>query len=120
MLNVSSYGNIKADVYVLVPPPYYEDDDIVNKTVVNEIFPALIPKLAADCGVKEDHIVNLFELMGGKELTKYELFCSGQWCGYMKPNFVGMVYAASQVYKKMPKDTQRFIEMKEEAERNII
>ena len=76
-MNCSSYGEMKADFFLMIPPPYYEDNDIVNKTVINEVYPVLIPQIAKDLGIADDHVLNLFEIMGGANLTKYELFCDG-------------------------------------------
>ena len=109
MMNVSSYGNLKNNFYLIVPPPYYVDDGKINQTAVNVVLPTLIPKIASDLGIDDDHIINLFEIMGGERMDKYELFCDDMSCDPQKPNYVGMYYIAAKVWKAMPHDFLSYI-----------
>ena len=75
MMNVHSYGNLKANLYLLIPPPYYVDDGKFNQTAINVVLPTLIPKIATELGINSDHVINLFEIVGGDKMDKYELIC---------------------------------------------
>ena len=77
IMNISSYGNLKAEVFVMIPPPYYIDDGVTNQTAVNQVIPSLIHQIANDLGIDEDHVFNTFEMLGGANLSSYELMCDG-------------------------------------------
>ena len=104
------------DLYVMIPPPLYEEGAIqANQTVINEIFPELIPNLAKNLSLGDDKVIDIFSAMGGAGLDHYELFCDGQNCDPCHPNDAGYTFMASQIYKKIfnptpPKlDDQEFI-----------
>ena len=78
--NMSSHP----DVFVIVPPPVYKDGfNAVNTTLANKVIPKLIPPIAKQCGLEDSQIINLFEVMGGEQLSKPFYYCSINHCdGY--------------------------------------
>ena len=100
----SNFMNLesKPDLYLMIPPPLYLDNFIkMNQTVINGVFPKLIPDIARQLGLGDDKIINMFEIMGGENLESYELFCDGQNCDQCHPNDAGYTYMASQIYKHL-------------------
>ena len=54
----------------MVPPPLYKDGTYsMNQTVINEVFPKIIPSLGQNLGLDEDHIIDIFSAMGGTEMN---------------------------------------------------
>ena len=52
----------------------------MKQSVINEVLPVLIPDIAKQLDIADDRIIDLFNIMGGSDLTRYELFCDGQNC----------------------------------------
>ena len=52
----------------------------MQQSVINEVLPVLIPDIAKKLDLADDKIIDVFNIMGGSGLTKYELFCDGQNC----------------------------------------
>lgn len=63
---------------------------------MNELIPSLVQKVAKKLDVDEAHTIDLFNIMGGKNLTNEELFCDG-----LHMNLAGNTYAASQIFLKL-------------------
>ena len=62
----------------MIPPPLYIDNVYsMSQKIINEIYPTLIPKIAAQSGIKPDHIIDLFSGLGGPNLSMGHLFSDG-------------------------------------------
>ena len=97
-LNMTS----KPDLYIMVPPPLYLDNSYsMNQTTINERFPDLIPQIGKDLGLPDDHVIDIFNPLGGKELSEWQFFCDGQSCDDCHPNDAGYSMLASEIYKKL-------------------
>ena len=68
---VEEYQSLKSHptVFLCVPPPVYcrQCSSDVNKEVIHDLFPTLIPEIAHRTGAIA---VNMFELLGGHQLSK--------------------------------------------------
>jgi len=59
----------------MIPPPLYPPFPYdMNKTVINNEFPTLIPAIAKSTGV---HVIDVFDALGGKALRDPTWFCDG-------------------------------------------
>ena len=73
------------EIFIMIPPPLYISDaplhisDVfkMNQTVIKEIYPTLIREIAKQTNIADDHIVDLFEIMGGSKLNMGDLFADG-------------------------------------------
>lgn len=58
----------KPKIYLMIPPPLYPPFPFqMNKTVINEIFPVIIPKIGRDAGA-EPQMIDIFNALGGADL----------------------------------------------------
>ena len=68
----------KPDLHLMVSPPLYKELQFgINHTVVNEIFPWLIPMIAQDLSLENDKnvgIIDIFNTLGGADLTEPQMF----------------------------------------------
>jgi len=46
----------------------------MRQNITNIILPKLMPEMAKEMGIPPQNVVNMFELMGGKELSHPEYF----------------------------------------------
>jgi lysophospholipase L1-like esterase len=102
-------------IYVMAPPPLMQLDAYgMNQTVINTVFPKLLP-LIADA----NHLpapVDLFGAMGGAPQWHSEFpgrcerespfkpcayFCDAQSCDQCHPNDAGYAHMASVIYEKL-------------------
>jgi hypothetical protein len=68
----------KPDLYIMIPPPLYKDGDYnMNQTVINKIFPELIPEIAKQLDLEDDKVIDIYNILGGSEMNKFEMFCDG-------------------------------------------
>ena len=91
----------KPKIYLMIPPPAYTnsyDGYKLNLAINDEVFPRLIPAIGKDLGLKSRHVIDLYEVMGGKDRTEFELFCDGQACDHIHPNHSGYSVIASTVF----------------------
>jgi len=44
----------------------------MQQTVINQRLPVLIPQIASILKLPDEQIINLFELLGGNQLNKWE------------------------------------------------
>jgi len=92
----------KPDIFVTIPPPLYMDGwvqgsvDTYNNHVSKEI-----PKMAKECGVGDDQIIDLFTAMGGAEQTMPQLYCDYRWCDGYHPVDAGQNIMAREILKSM-------------------
>ena len=72
----------------MTPVPVYETKNMykIDQHVVNDIFPKLIRKIAKKLKLDDNHIIDTFDALGGKGLTKNLLFCNSQSCDPIHPN----------------------------------
>ena len=64
------------EIYIMIPTPLYQTDVYgMSSHVVNEVFPTLIPSIAADAGLDPNNVIDVFSFMGSIELNQWELFC---------------------------------------------
>ena len=92
----------KPEVYLMIPPPLYVDGFLeMNQTVINHMFPQIIPDIAKSEELKDADVkvIDVFNMMGGVGLTHYEHFCDGQNCDACHPNDAGYTALASGIYK---------------------
>ena len=75
----TNFKNLKSkpDLFLMIPPPLYFSDDKSQQRTINVLLPTLIPDIARILGLADDKIIDLFNIMGGSDLTKFELFCDG-------------------------------------------
>ena len=88
---VNQFNNMasKPDVYVTTPVPNYKNGVYgMNQTVINHIFPALLPEIAAE--LTSHAPLDIFDCMGGVNLTHPELIADG-----CHPNAAGYVFLAA-------------------------
>ena len=60
-----------------------------------------MPSIAQSCGLPDDNVIDLYEPMGGKDLSMIELFCVPDLCDYFHPNDAGHKIIAKVVYRKL-------------------
>ena len=93
------------DIYIMIPPPLYQTDVYgMSSHVVNEVFPILIPQIAEQAGFdtsKNVNVIDVFNYMGGKDLTQWELFCDDQRCDACHPNDAGYAFLGAKIYGKL-------------------
>ena len=66
----------KPDIYMIMPPPLYVDGTYgMNQTIMNERFAEIYPMIAQNAGLGSKGVIDCLNPMGGKDLTKYHLFC---------------------------------------------
>ena len=53
--------------------------------------------MARECGVADDQIIDLFNVMGGQQLNMPHLYCDHQWCDGFHPVDAGQDVIASQI-----------------------
>lgn len=83
-------------VYLMIPPPLYQEVFDMNPKTINEEFPAMIPKIADIVGIPNERIINLFEALGGSAMDKVHLFADG-----CHPNDEGYALVADTVMKAL-------------------
>ena len=92
----------KPEVYLMVPPPLYQDGAYnMNQTVINDVLPTMIPQMAADLGLPSKNVIDIYGAMGGKSLSSWQFFCDGQSCDACHPNDAGYAHVASHIYKRL-------------------
>lgn len=64
------------EIWMIVPPPLYGEGYDMNATIINEIFPTLIPQLADR--LNATGVIDIFSALGGRELKAPELLCNYQ------------------------------------------
>lgn len=94
----------KPQVYVMVPPPIMMSTTgtgWINKWAhrVNVVLPPLIPRVAKEAGLPDDHVIDIFSKLGGAQQSKPEKFCDGRLCDMVHPNHSGYLAIALEVYK---------------------
>lgn len=90
----------KPDIFVVNPPPLYKDGLGVSMAQ-NKIITQIIPELRKECGADDDQFINLYESMGGQELSHPEMFCDFQFCDGYHPADIGHTHMAYQVMTKI-------------------
>jgi len=101
----------KPDVFVIIPSPVYKDGfGAVNMTLTNYIMPQMIRPLAHECGLSDEQVIDLHTAMGGAELSRPDLYCTGQHCDGYHPVDAGQNQMATTIlesvvnyYMKHPK-----------------
>ena len=77
--------------------------------MVNDVLPKLIREVAKKAKLGDDHIIDVFEALGGKKLDKYSLFCrkvpkdETSLCDFIHPNEDGYRLLAQTVYDHLIK-----------------
>ena len=108
---VQTLGPNKAqppDVYIMVPPPVMRSNQYgMNATVINHVFPALVPKIAKWAGLLTNPI-DIFSAFGGSpsvdrcteatiDTGHCSWWCDRQSCDQCHPNNVGYHHMAKTV-----------------------
>ena len=63
-------------LYLMIPPPLYQDHAYqMNQTVINSVFPSLIPRIAKELELPGDRVIDIMGAMGGRDLGGWEYFC---------------------------------------------
>ena len=71
----------------------------MNATVINHIFPHLIPRIANETGA--NGVIDVFDALGGSSLNAPELFCDYQSCDACHPNDAGYDRLAGVVFREL-------------------
>ena len=71
----------------------------MNATVINHIFPHLIPRIANETGA--NGVIDVFDALGGATLNAPELFCNYQSCDACHPNDAGYDRLAGAVFRSL-------------------
>ena len=93
---ISSCQSMKPepDIYIVIPPPIYKDGVFTsNQNLVNNIYPDLIRQICSLSGIKNDRIIDMFSIMGGKDLSMSHLFIDGY-----HPNSDGYKHMAKHLF----------------------
>ena len=97
------------EIYLAVPPPLMARRVYgMNYTVINSVFPTLIPAIAKANGINASHVIDVFDALGGSDLKQFprggctlenaksaakcEYFCSStqSWsCDQCHPDDIG-------------------------------
>lgn len=99
---IESFASLASSpkIYLNIPPPLYADGIYsMNQTIINEVFPLLVPAIAEESGV--EGVIDVFSALGGADLTDYQFFCDGQNCDQCHPNDAGYVVLGATVYKTL-------------------
>ena len=100
----------KPKVYLVTPPPFYPqygNKDKLMPEVINTYLPALTKQVANKCGLPKDQVIELFDAMGGEDLSMPELFCDpkikqyDQKCDGFHPNKVGYSVIAQIMFDNL-------------------
>jgi len=92
----------KPDIFVSIPPPLYMDGYVPgSRHIANDLISKEIPKMAKECGVGDDQIINLFGAMGGANLTMPQLYCDNRWCDGFHPVDAGQDIMAREIMDVM-------------------
>ena len=84
----------------MVPPPAYQEGAYqMDQHVVNEVLPEVIPEIAKEAGLSETHVIDIFNVLGGKDLKQWQFFCDSQRCDAVHPNDAGYNRLAAKVYR---------------------
>jgi lysophospholipase L1-like esterase len=78
----------------------------MNQTVINDVFPIIIPDdiakpLADEFGEDRVKVLSIFDFMGGSDLTQYQAFCDLQNCDQCHPNDAGYGLLAMATFKSL-------------------
>jgi len=85
----------KPKVFVILPPPLYPPFPYeMNETVINEIFPVLLPEIASVSGATG--VIDVFSALGGAALSQPGITCDG--CHPVNP---GYLEAAQTIFVKL-------------------
>jgi len=80
-------------IFVMTPPPLYPPDPYqMNATIINQIFPQLIPQIAKDNSLSTP--IDIFNALGGATLNQPGITCDG-----CHPTDKGYNLMATTVYK---------------------
>ena len=81
-----------AKLYLMIPPPLYKETFWkMNQTVINDIFPKLIPEIASE--ISANGVIDLFQAFGGTNLTMSNFLADG-----CHPNDQGYQLIAETIY----------------------
>jgi lysophospholipase L1-like esterase len=86
---ISLVGGDKNKFFMLTPPPLHPKEGKMNfdrgegaceADIRNDVYPKLFPQMKTDLEIPDTHYIDAFNLLGGKDLSKQELFCQ-MWKG---------------------------------------
>ena len=92
LVNLFKNLQSKPQVYITIPPPMYENKRHFWPEVMNTFIPKMIPEIAEQSGIPQDHIINVFDALGGGAYEKNALLCAtktahgGQPCDGIHPD----------------------------------
>ena len=91
-------------LYLMIPPPVNIEDNIfsINQKVVNEIYPEIIPQIAESLKLPKQNVINIFQTLGGKELSgSNKFFCNSYCCDGVHPTDPGYFVMAKKIFKTL-------------------
>ena len=92
MIDLFKQFSSKPVIYTAIPPPLYKDSVYgMNQTVINDVFPTLIPSINAHNALPHPAI-DVFGALGGAKLQHPEWSADG-----CHPNDVGYTHLAAAV-----------------------
>lgn len=99
MISILKAQPAKPRVFVMSPPPLYPPFPYeMNKTVINAVLPQVIlPSIPLASGA-EPNVIDLFDAMGGPNLTLPGDFCDG-----CHPKDAGYIIMANVIYDVISK-----------------
>ena len=71
------------------------------QSVINLWYPKAIRDIANETGIKQENLIDIFNMMGGAELNKYNYFCNEQSCDECHPNDAGYFAMASYIHETL-------------------
>eukprot|EP01063_Lacrimia_lanifica_P028189 TRINITY_DN4077_c0_g2_i3.p1 TRINITY_DN4077_c0_g2~~TRINITY_DN4077_c0_g2_i3.p1 ORF type:complete len:314 (+),score=106.68 TRINITY_DN4077_c0_g2_i3:104-943(+) len=108
------------DVWVMIPPPLMQPGVYgMNATVINNVYPRLVPFIAKENGIPRDHVIDIYTAMGGPApwtpssfpaggcslntpaAADCPYFCDAQSCDQCHPNDNGYQHMAVAVQKAL-------------------
>jgi len=99
----------KPQVYIMTPPPLYPPDPYdMNQTVINVLFPVLIPSIAKSAG--NVSVIDVFDALGGANLTQPGITCDG--CHPVDKGYVEIATTMYTAIKGQPPTVPQLLELK--------
>ena len=76
MINSLLKMGSKPSIYLMIPPPVYEDGCFlgIRQQVVKQ-QKRIVPEIAKEAGLPAENVIDLYHAMGGDDLTEQALFC---------------------------------------------
>ena len=65
-------------IFLMIPPPLMQHGAIgMNQTVINSVFPSLVPKIALHNGLGKGSVIDIFSALGGSSNWQQDIPSNG-------------------------------------------